>query len=498
MRQQLRQLSGDTAIYGLTTIIQRFLSFLLTPFYTHFLLPAELGIQADLFVIIAFLLILANAGMESAYFKYDSVAKNDAERRTTFWNALGINWSVAGALGMVFILFPDALNQITFMNLPEKYHYLIRIAGVIMTLDSMSMIPLGLLRMRRRAFKFGVIKIITILVNVIVNVILVGFLDMKLEGIFIAGILQSAVQFALVIPFALLMRPVAFNGALRRLMVRFGLPTIGVGLSMVALQLIDRPIIRSIAGHEALGLYQANYRLGIVMIVFVSIFEFAWRPFFLQQASKENAQRLYARVFTYFNLIAGMILLAVAFFIPDIAAFPIPFTDATFINSMYWEGLGIVPIILGAYLFNGWYTNFIVGVYIEKRTSSLLWITLAGAAIEALLCFALVPVIGIYGGAWATFSAYALMAFGLYFDIRRFYPIPYEWGRVLLILLGAGGLLAANLLLIDIGDLSAEAFFLRLLLLAGMPLWLWITGFFTRSERAEMKHLFGMMKQGGR
>ena len=497
MRQQLRQLSGDTAIYGLTTIIQRFLSFLLTPFYTHFLLPAELGIQTDLFVIIAFLMILANAGMESAYFRYDAAAKNEEERRETFWNALGVNWGVAGTLGLLFIFFPEAFNQLPFMNLPEHLIHLIRMAGVIMALDSMSMIPLGLLRMRRRAFKFGVVKIISILVNVILNIILVGFMDMKLEGIFLAGIAQSVTQFLLTLPFVALMRPIRINDTLRRMMIRFGLPTIGSGLSMIALQLVDRTIISSIAGDEALGLYQANYRLGIVMIVFVSIFEFAWRPFFLQQADRENAPQLFARIFTYFNLIGGGILLTVSFFIPNIAAFPIPFTDTTFIKPIYWSGLGIVPIVLWAYLFNGWYTNFIAGVYIEKKTAALLWITLSGAAIEALLCLLLVPQIGIAGGAWGTVFAYLIMAVILYIFIRRYYPVPYEWGRVGLIMVGLLGLIGANLLLLEPGDLSFRAAMIRLGLLAGFPVWLALTGFFNRSERKEMERLFGMLRRRG-
>src|SRR5687768_14953285 len=106
MRQQLKQLTGDTAIYGVTTILQRFLSFLLTPFYTHFLLPKELGIQADLFVIIAFLLVVANVGMESSYFRYDAAAQSEGERRSVFWNAIGVNWIVALSIGFILILFP--------------------------------------------------------------------------------------------------------------------------------------------------------------------------------------------------------------------------------------------------------------------------------------------------------------------------------------------------------------------------------------------------------
>ena len=470
MRQQLKQLSGETAIYGVTTIVQRFLSFLLTPFYTHFLLRGELGVQTDLFVLIGFFLILANAGMESAYFKFDSVAESEEGRREVLWNALGINWVVALLLGATLLLFPDILRATGISRVPAEYDHLIQAAGAILAFDSMAMIPLALLRMRNRAMKFGAIKIAAITVNVAGNVLFVGVMGMKLEGIFLAGLLQSIVQLLLVIPFIRHLLPIRFNPELRRMMVAFGLPTIGSGLSMIALQLVDRIIVERLVGFEGLGLYQANYRLGIVMVVLVSVFEFAWRPFFLQQAQAPNARELFARVFTYFNIVAGGVLLAVAFFIPNIAAMPIPFTDGShFINELYWSGLTIVPIVLAAYLFNGWYTNFIVGVYIEKKTSSLLWLTGAGVAVEVLLCLLLIPEVGIAGGAWATLAAYLSMSLALYIFIRRYYRIDYEWRRVGLVLALVGGLMATNLILFDFRDTSLSAALVRSGLLVSYP-----------------------------
>lgn len=497
MRKQLRQLTGDTAVYGVTTIVQRFLSFLLTPFYTHFLTEGELGVQAIIFSVIAFLIVLANAGMESSFFKFDSIANSEDERKKTFWNALGVNWSVATSLGILIVLFPDAVNTLTFLNVQDKYVYLIRIAGGILALDSMSMVPLALLRMRRRAFKFGAIKIATIAVNVVLNVVLVGVYDMKLEGIFIAGIGQSVVQFMLLLPFVRLMRPIQFSKKIRADMVRFGLPTIGSGISMIALQLVDRPIIQNLAGPDVLGVYQANYRLAIVMVVFIGVFEFAWRPFFLQQAREKNSQMLYARVFTYFNLIASGIFLATALFMPNIAGFPIPFTEKTFIAPAFWSGLGIVPIVLAAYFFNGWYTNFIAGIYITKKTSALLWITVIGASIEIILCFALVPSLPIAGGAWATLGAYGLMAAILYFFVQKYYPVPYEWGRVAKIGLGAVMLFGCNLWWFDSTDTSLQTGLYRLCLLAGFPVWLLLTGFFSRAERTELRRVLTQLSKRG-
>ncbi len=490
MRTQLRQFSGETAVYGVATILQRFLSFLLTPFYTHFLLPEELGVQVDLFVLVAFLLILGNAGMESAFFKFDSVAESDGERRSVLWNAIGVNWLVAGLIGLTLLVVPDILRLTGISRIPETYSGLIRMTGLILALDSMSMVPLALLRMRKRAGKFGVIKIASVIVTVLGNVILVGILDLKLTGIFISALAGSIAQFLLSVPFLRLMLPIRFDAGLRRSMLTFGIPTIGSGLSMIALQLVDRIIVERFVGFEGLGLYQANYRLGIAMVVFVSVFEFAWRPFFLQQASAKNARELFARIFTYFNLIAGGILLAVSFFIPNIAAIPIPFTeDATFIARTYWPGLGLVPIVLAAYLFNGWYTNFIAGIYIEKRTGSLLWLTAGGVAVEVVLCLLLVPSIGIAGGAWATLVAYVAMAIGLLAFVSRVYPVSYEWRRVGLLLGLCGLLFGLDRLFFEYGDLSLTTALGRLGLLLLYPVGLLLLGFLRREEIGILRRL---------
>jgi O-antigen/teichoic acid export membrane protein len=495
MRQQLRQLSGDTAIYGVTTIVQRFLSFLLTPFYTHFLRPAEYGVQATIFSIIAFVMILSNAGMEAAYFKYYSVADDDLGRRRAYWNALLINWGVAGAIAGVIICLPAAFNRVAFFNLPPSDFGLIRLTGAIIFFDSASMVTLALLRMSRRPKVFGGIKIAAIVVNVALNVWLVGILKMGVAGVMLAGLIQSAAQFLLTLPFLAGMLPITIDRETSDRLLRFGLPTIASGLALIALQVIDRPIMSNLAGYTAAGLYQANYRLGIVMMMFVSMFEFAWRPFFLQQANQPNARQLFARVFTYFNLVAGAIFLVFSFYIVNLAELPLPFRHGkTIIDPSYWSGLGIVPVVLAAYIFNGWYTNFITGIYIEKKTRSLPWITGVGAVAEAGLCFLLIPILGIAGGAWATLVAYLVMAVVLYRYIRRWYPIAYEWGRVGKLAIGVAGVWVLNLLITDFHDGSLRAGLIRLGLLGLYAGWLVVGGFFDGAERRELSRFLPFLR----
>jgi Na+-driven multidrug efflux pump len=228
------------------------------------------------------------------------------------------------------------------------------------------------------------------------------------------------------------------------------------------------------------------------MMMFVAMFEFAWRPFFLQQAAKPNARELYARIFTYFNVVAAAICLLVSFFVVSLAAITLPIRNTPLIGRAFWPGLRIVPAILAAYVFSGWFTNFIVGVYIEKKTKAMPWITGLGALIKAGLCFALIPIssaMALYGGAIATVAAYVVMALTLLVYIRRHYPIPYEWGRVARVLGIALLLWGVQALLIDFYDRSIEANLIRAGLLLSYPALLFVTGFFDETERRELRRL---------
>lgn len=494
MRQQLRQLSGDTAIYGVSTIVQRFLSFLLTPFYTHVLTRGELGIQATIYVMISFVLIIANAGMESAYFRFASSASSDEERRRIYWSAFGVNIVAAAGIALVIALAPAGANGLAALGLDPAEYDLIRMAAAIIFLDSSAAIAFASLRLDRKAKTFGGIKIATIAVNVGLNIWFVALLQMGIRGVFLAGIIQSLFQLLVLFPFIVRHLPIRFSRETARALLRFGLPTIASGLALIALQGIDRPIMRTLAGDATVGLYQAGYRMGIVMMIFVSMFEFAWRPFFLQQASEANARTLFSRIFTYYNLIAAGMFLIGSFFTLVITTVPIPFTGGrSIIAPNFWKGLSVVPIVLAAYLVSGWYTNFIVGVYIQKKTHALPWITGLGAGIEALLCFVLIPVIGFVGGAWGTLAAYLVMSIALLLYIQRFYRIDYEWLRVGKIIAASAIVYAGDRLIVGpiVNERSWEGAGAHVAALLLFPAMLYLFRFFRPGELAELRKRAG-------
>lgn len=494
MKKQLKQLTGDTAIYGVTTILQRFLSFILTPFYTHFLTPTQLGLQANIFVVISFIMVFANFGMESAFFRFYALS-SDEDKKKVYWNALVSTWFVSFLISMFLILTPNLFNQIAYLQVPDSQLYLIRYAGIIIFFDVAAGITLSLLRMTNNAKKFGAIKIISIAANVALNVVLLVFVKMEIEGVFIANIIQSVIQLLLTLGFVNTMRPVVFSKNIFSEMIKFGVPTIAAGLSAMVLQNIDRPIMQALSGSAAVGLYQASYRLGMFMMIFVSMFEFAWRPFFLQNASDKNAKKLFSKVFTYFNLVAIILFLFISFFIVFLATTPIPFTHGrTFIAEAFWAGLNIVPVVLLAYLFNGWYTNFLVGIYIEKKTKSLPFITAIGASLEAIICFAAIPIIGLMGGAVATLVGYVTMSLSLLFYVKKYYLIQYEWGKIGILFLCAGSLFFINYFLFDFMDTSLNSMLVKLFLLVLFPIILYFLKFFSATEITEIKTVLNKFK----
>jgi O-antigen/teichoic acid export membrane protein len=211
-------------------------------------------------------------------------------------------------------------------------------------------------------------------------------------------------------------------------------------------QVIDRPILLALTSAATVGVYQANYKLGVFMMLFVSMFQYAWQPFFLKNAAREDAKILFGRVLTAFSLTASAIFIVLSLFIEDIVK--MSFFGIHLVGRDFWAGLPIVPIILLAYLFNGLYINFMAGIQIRKKTQFLPIVTGAGALANVAANFLLIPKFGYIGAACATLLSYLLMAAGNYLFSQRFYRIQYEYGKLALIgtvmLVSFGGYLAAD------------------------------------------------------
>ncbi len=425
MIDKIKSLGSDTAIYGVSTIVGRFLNFLLVPFYTNVLSTSQYGVVATVYSYIAFMNIIYMYGMESAYFKYASTKEigNDKQIFTTPFLSV-----LTTSLIFSSLIFFNNVKLAPIAEVPLQFADTIKYSALMLLLDSLAVIPFASLRLQRKVKTFASIKLINIIVNVAANVILLLKFHAGVEGIFISGVIASGITLVLLLPTIFRRLGIHFHKKLYVELLKFGLPYIPAGLGAMMVQVIDRPILLALTNESTVGIYQANYRLGIFMMLVVSMYDYAWRPFFLTHANDPDAKQLYSRILTYFTLFSAIVVLLVSLYVDNIVKIHV--FHRFIINPAYWSGLGIVPIILLGYLFNGLYVNFMAGIYIEKKTSHLPYITGIGAVINLAANFLLIPKYGMFGAAWATFLAYAAMALAIYFVSHRFYPVQYEFGRL--------------------------------------------------------------------
>jgi O-antigen/teichoic acid export membrane protein len=508
LREQLKALSKETLIYGVSTVIGRFLNFLLVPFYVNVLRSSvEYGVATSLYTYISFFTILYTMGLEAAYFRYAAKGENEhrsiVEEKRLFSSPFLLVVIVGGLLTALLLLAASWLVYPVFHDpklnigpMTPMLTAILRYGALILLFDSLNYLPFAILRLNHRAKWFATIRLVNILLTLTLNFVFILGFHWGVEGIFLANLISSATMLAMLIP--TIVRYFEFRIArdVLRTMLPFGLTNVPAYLAAMMVQVIDRPIVQSLLGLAVLGVYQANYRMGFTMMVFVSLFEYAWRPFFLRQARTDDARArlIFSRVFTYFMLIAVFAFVFLSFVLPYVVATPLPLIHhRIFQRTEYLQGIGIIPIVLAAYIFQGMYTNFIAGIYIKEHNKVLPWITGLGAVVNILSNLLLIPVMGITGAAFATLFAYMAMAGALYVQAQKVYFIPYDWKRVgLLILIGAVTFGLDQLIVHARFLESASAIFGERMLLFSVAIGaLFLTGFFSKGELAALKQVVG-------
>jgi len=470
MLDKIKELTKDTAIYGISTILGRFFSFILTPFYTH-VLPdqGEMGIYNNYYAVIAFLNVIFIYGMDSAFMKYAS--QNAGETKKKIFSTAMIAVAVSSLIFSLALLLSQSLFM-SYLDIPAKYlvndperfsrffYYLI----LILILDTITIIPFAYLRLERKSKKFALVRFINIVVNLLLNLLFFIKLKWGMESIFIANLLASLLNLVLLYPDLYKNFTWAIDKEYLKKMLVFGIPYLPASLSATIVQVINRPLVEKLTNYETLGVFSASYKLGTLMMLVVMMFQFAWQPFFLTNAKEKNAKEIFSKVLTLFLVFTSVLWIVISLFIEDVMKMKV--FGISIYQETYQEGLVIVPIILLGYLFNGIYYNFQAGIYIEEKTKYFPIVTMAGAIVNITVNLLLIPYLGIIGAALGTLAAYLVMAYGLYFYSQKFYKIEYELSkiaRMILILFSTSGiyyyLYYNNALLLSYKFLILIAFF---------------------------------------
>lgn len=433
---QLRKLASQTAIYGLSTILGRLLNYLLVPLHTRIFCTADYGVVSELYAYVAFFIVVLTYGMETAFFRFSQDEEKKDKVFPTVFVSIGIS-SIIFILGMSAFAQPVA----SAIRYPDHPEYII-IFSLILGLDAIASIPFALLRQQSRPIKFAIVKNINIFINILFNVyflmlcpymqresnISLPFYDATIGVgyVFISNLVASIVTLPLLFKEILCIKK-GFDIVLWRKMIAYGLPLLIVGLGGMVNETLDRAIMKYLlpAGDRTMsqvGIYGANYKLSILLTLFIQAFRFAAEPFFFSHAKTSDKKTIYAQVMDYFVIVCLGIFLLITLYI-DLFKY--------FIGEQFYDGLKVVPILLLANLCLGVYYNLSIWYKLSDQTNKGAMISLIGAGITIGLNIWWIPVFGYAGSAWATFVCYFSMMLICYFMGMKYYPIPYHVKRVL-------------------------------------------------------------------
>ena len=487
MRAQLKRLTSDTAVYGLSSILGRFLNFLLVPLYTNVFSSSDYGLVAPIYSYLAFLAIIVPCGMESAYMRFVSTLEAGSKKQTfstPFWIVL-----IAALVAAVCIhLFSGSISPV--LQLKTEWSTMVPLCAWTIAIDAICVIPFSSLRMDNKSKRFALIRFSSILLTVLLNVWFIAILHMSIVSIFIAGAAGSLLSLILLLPTILRHAELAISSPLLKALLKVGLPTIPAGIAGMMVQVIDRPIMLYLRDATTSGIYQANYKLGIFMMLFVSMFQYAWQPFYLQTAKEQGAPKLFARVMTYFMLIGIFIFISLTLFIEPLLH--ISFWGYHLLGKEYWPGIQIVPIILLGYLFTGIGVIFSAGLLIQKKTTYMPVVMGTSALVNVVVNFSLIPSLGIVGAALATLASYIIMAMLYWFFTNKIYPVPYEYGRLAKLICAAA--LPVIIFFSGWNPISDYDLIWRFVLLTSFPILLFLFRFFETNEFNGMRELLRKIK----
>lgn len=436
----LKKLAGETAIYGLSSIIGRVLNYLLTPLYTRLFIETEYGIVSELYALTGFLMVLFIYRMETAFFRYGT---EEGKREEAFSTAL---WSVLGTslLFSALILF-FSKNITGWLDYAPEQHTFVTIFGLILAFDTLAEIPLARLRLEHKAKRFAVIRLTGIALNIGFNLFFLllcpwllkqGILP-ELTGkiyrpefgvgyIFLSNLIASAAVLLLLLPDMLRVRW-QFNPSLWRTMFVYAAPLILASLAGIVNEMLDRELLKHLLPGDTasnlaqIGIYSACYKLAMLMSLFTQAFRYAAEPFFFAHAKHQDSRRLYADVTKYFTIAGALAFLGVMLYL-DIFKY--------FIDEPYWKGLAVVPILLLANLCLGLYYNVSIWYKLTDQTMLGGWIAVGGAVITIVLNVWWIPRIGYMGSAWATLICYASMTVACWWWGRKHYPVDYDLKKI--------------------------------------------------------------------
>lgn len=467
MTNPIKSLIGQTAVYGVSSIVGRFLNFLLVPLYTRLFLAHEYGVVIELLTYVAFLLVILTYGMETGLFRFSQSKYYSKEE--VYSSSLSSLFITSFFFIVIVSLFYKEIAK--FLLYGEHPEYILML-GLTIGIDAFSAIPFAELRIRNKAARFATIKFINIGISIGLNLfflillpqvfgydnIIYNHLYKKLDVgyIFISYLITSIVTLLILLPEIISsFKKLKFKRGLLKKMLKYSIPLMFAGLAGTTNETFDRILLKYLINvpdfvensseyiMSQIGIYGANLKIAIIMVLFVQAFRYAAEPFFFNYSKNDDSKDLYAKVMKYFIIFSLFVFVGVTLFIDYVKYF---------IDINYHEGLNIVPILLMSKLFFGIIFNLSIWYKLTNLTKYGAILAFTGAFVSVILNIILIPKYGYLGSAWASFFSYFVMMVMSFILGKRYFKIKYDLLNILIYFIISLSIYFLNILFRNITD----------------------------------------------
>jgi len=425
-------LFGQTAVYGLGIVLPRLLNYvLLTPFYTRVFDRATYGIITELYAYVVFLLVILTYGMETGYFRFASGSKENGRIYTTVLSSLFVS---SGVFILAIMVTAGSIGSwMGYGNHPEYIRWL----AIIVGLDAFTAIPFARIRLKNRPVKYALIRIVEVSINIGLNLFFLWYCPKHTDShlvsllynqeigvgyVLISNMAASLIKLLLLSGEILAAFKNSFNSVIFKSVLKYSYPLLIAGLAGTVNEALDRILLKHMIPAEQLpmeqlGIYGANFKMAVLMTLFIQMFKYAAEPFFFSRSGDKNAKQLYADVMSFFVGVGLLIFLLVNLYMEYFILF---------IGQGFREGAQIVPIILLANLVMGIFFNLSIWYKLTNKTMYGAVLVIIGACVTVGVNILFIPRYGYVASAWAHILCYSIMVV-LNNILKR--PLFWRWGQ---------------------------------------------------------------------
>ena len=414
---KLTTIFKDTAIYGLSSIVGRFLNYLLVPLYTATLSAASggYGVITNIYAYVALALVLLTFGMETTYFRFTNKTHTDSE--TVYGTTLITVGTISLMFAVLVVLLLNPISQL--MGYGDHPDY-VAVMAITVAIDAFLCIPFAHLRQQRKSIKFAALKLLNIVITILLNLIYFYFMEGKDVGYVFYINMASTVLLALCLITEYGTFRWKLDMKLLRTMLSYSWPILILGIAGILNQTADKMLFPYIYEgsdmREQLGIYGACSKIAMIMAMITQAFRFAYEPIVFAGVKDKDQHEMYAKAMKFFIIFTLLAFLMVVGYM-DILKY--------IIGSDYWPGLRVVPIVMAAEIMMGIYFNLSFWYKVIDKTIWGAIFSGIGCAVLIIVNVLFVPKYGYMACAWGGFAGYGVAMVASYFVGQKYYPIDY-------------------------------------------------------------------------